>query len=88
HQIRLHLAHAGFPLVGDSVYGRRLEIPRGATAGLEAALRNFRRQALHAAKLTFPHPADGRAIEVAAPLPADFLTLVTALRHDRKATES
>jgi 23S rRNA pseudouridine1911/1915/1917 synthase len=88
HQIRLHLAHAGYPLVGDQIYGRRLEIPRGATAGLEAALREFRRQALHAAKLTFPHPTDGRAVEVTAPLPADFLALITALRRDRKATES
>ncbi len=60
HQIRLHLAHAGYPLVGDQVYGRRLEIPRGATPALAAALRDFRRQALHAAKLSFPHPADGR----------------------------
>jgi 23S rRNA pseudouridine1911/1915/1917 synthase len=87
HQIRLHLAHAGYPLVGDQVYGRRLEIPRGATAGLEAALRDFRRQALHAAKLTFPHPTDGRAVEVTAPLPADFLALITALRRDRAAAE-
>lgn len=87
HQIRLHLAHAGYPLVGDQVYGRRLEIPRGATAGLEAALREFRRQALHAAKLTFPHPTDGRAVEVTAPLPADFLALITALRRDRAAAE-
>jgi 23S rRNA pseudouridine1911/1915/1917 synthase len=88
HQIRLHLAHAGYPLVGDSVYGRRLEIPRGATAALETALRDFRRQALHAAKLTFPHPTDGRAIEVTAPLPADFLALITALRRDRTAAEN
>jgi 23S rRNA pseudouridine1911/1915/1917 synthase len=87
HQIRLHLAHAGYPLVGDQIYGRRLEIPRGATAGLEAALREFRRQALHAAKLTFPHPTDGRAVEVTAPLPADFLALITALRRDRAAAE-
>jgi 23S rRNA pseudouridine1911/1915/1917 synthase len=88
HQIRLHLAHAGYPLVGDSVYGRRLEIPRGATAALEAALRDFRRQALHAAKLTFPHPTDGRAIEVTAPLPADFLALIATLRRDRSAAEN
>ena len=57
HQIRLHLSHAGYPLVGDPVYGRRLAIPRGATPALATALREFRRQALHAAKLGFPHPA-------------------------------
>jgi 23S rRNA pseudouridine1911/1915/1917 synthase len=87
HQIRLHLSHAGYPLVGDSVYGGRLVIPRGATPALAGALRDFRRQALHAAKLLFPHPADGRSVEVTAPLPADFLELIVALRRDRAAAE-
>ncbi len=85
HQIRLHLAHAGYPLVGDPVYGRRLVIPKGATPQLDAALRAFRRQALHAAKLVFPHPQDGRTVEVEAPLPADFKELVAALRRDAAA---
>ncbi|MGH8135246.1 MAG: 23S rRNA pseudouridine(1911/1915/1917) synthase RluD [Steroidobacteraceae bacterium] len=84
HQIRLHLAHAGFPLVGDPVYGKRLVIPRGATPRLDAALRGFRRQALHAAKLEFAHPVNGRRIEVEAPLPADFVELVAALAKDSK----
>jgi 23S rRNA pseudouridine1911/1915/1917 synthase len=83
HQIRLHLSHAGYPLVGDPVYGRRLAIPRGATPALAEALRAFRRQALHAAKLSFPHPADRRNIEVSAPMPADLQTLLSALRRDR-----
>lgn len=85
HQIRLHLSHAGYPLVGDPVYGRRLAIPRGATPALATALRDFRRQALHAAKLGFPHPRDGRAIDVEAPLPSDFRALVAALKRDRAA---
>jgi len=85
HQIRLHLSHAGYPLVGDPVYGRRLAIPRGASPALATALRGFRRQALHASKLGFPHPRDGRPIEVDAPLPADFRALVTALKRDRAA---
>jgi 23S rRNA pseudouridine1911/1915/1917 synthase len=84
HQIRLHLAHAGYPLVGDPVYGKRLVIPKDATQRLDTTLRRFRRQALHAAKLEFTHPVDGRRIEVEAPLPADFVELVAALHEDAK----
>ena len=87
HQIRLHLSHAGYPLVGDPVYGKRLAIPRGAAPALAEALRGFRRQALHAARLAFPHPRDGRAIEVEAPLPEDFRALLAALKRDLKAAE-
>jgi 23S rRNA pseudouridine1911/1915/1917 synthase len=85
HQIRLHLSHAGYPIVGDAVYGRRLVIPRGATAEFAEMLRGFRRQALHAAKLSFPHPRDGRMIEVESKLPADIRALIAALKRDRDA---
>jgi 23S rRNA pseudouridine1911/1915/1917 synthase len=85
HQIRLHLAHVGYPLVGDPVYGRRLVIPKGAAPALAEYLRGFRRQALHAAKLGFPHPRDGRSIEVESPLPDDMRLLVAALKRDLKA---
>jgi 23S rRNA pseudouridine1911/1915/1917 synthase len=84
HQIRLHLSHAGYPLVGDPVYGRRLVIPRGATPTLSQALRNFRRQALHAAKLAFPHPRGGQTVDVESKLPADMRSLIAALRRDRE----
>jgi 23S rRNA pseudouridine1911/1915/1917 synthase len=85
HQIRLHLSHAGYPLVGDPVYGGRLVIPRGATPALAEALRGFRRQALHAAKLRFPHPRDGHGVEVESKLPADLRALIAALKRDRDA---
>ena len=85
HQIRLHLSHAGYPLVGDPVYGRRLAIPRGATPKLAAALHGFRRQALHAAKIGFPHPRTARTIEVESKLPADLRKLVSLLKRDRDA---
>ena len=87
HQIRLHLSHAGYPLVGDPIYGGRLVIPRGATPALAEALRGFRRQALHAAKLGFPHPRHGRAIEVEAPLPADMRALIATLKRDARAKQ-
>ncbi|MGQ0429793.1 MAG: 23S rRNA pseudouridine(1911/1915/1917) synthase RluD [Gammaproteobacteria bacterium] len=85
HQIRLHLAHAGYPLVGDPVYGGRLLLPKGATPRLAGTLHGFRRQALHAAALAFPHPVDQRTVEVSAPLPADLANLIAALREDTKA---
>ena len=85
HQIRVHLAHAGFPLVGDPLYGRRLLLPRGATAELEATLKAFKRQALHAARLAFEHPHSGQAVSFTAPLPADFAALIAALAADARA---
>jgi len=85
HQIRVHLAHAGYPIVGDATYGRRLAVPKGATPRLEAALRGFRRQALHAARLSFPHPRTGKACALEAPLPADMQELLAALGEDAAA---
>jgi len=85
HQIRVHMAHARHPLVGDPQYGGGLRLPKGATPGLVEALRGFRRQALHAERLEFAHPADGRTIAVEAELPADMASLVEALREDTRA---
>ncbi|MFZ5653767.1 MAG: 23S rRNA pseudouridine(1911/1915/1917) synthase RluD [Pseudomonadota bacterium] len=82
HQIRVHLAHLGHPLVGDPVYGGRLQIPAGAGAATEAALRGFRRQALHAARLALRHPGSGEEMSWEAPLPADFAALLAALAGD------
>ncbi len=84
HQIRVHLAKAGYPIVGDFVYGRRLGMPPGATARLQDVLQKFRRQALHAAKLGFEHPITGKALELTAPPPPDFAELLKALREDVK----
>ena len=87
HQIRVHLASVGLPIVGDPVYGRRAgssaPAPRrrgGAPAALERALD---RPALHAAKLGFVHPTSGEAMAFEAPLPEDLATLLEALaRHE------
>ena len=85
HQIRVHMTHAGFPLVGDPLYGKRLVLPKAATARLVGVLQGFRRQALHAARLSFTHPATGEPVEFRAPLPADFTELLDALREDARA---
>ena len=82
HQIRVHMAHIRHPLVGDAQYGGALKLPKGASAELAAALRAFTRQALHAERLEFAHPADGRTIVVEAEMPADMARLVDALRRD------
>jgi 23S rRNA pseudouridine1911/1915/1917 synthase len=82
HQIRVHLAHIGHSLVGDPLYGGGLKLPKGASPELIATLRGFRRQALHAEKLSFTHPATGEALSFGAERPADQLALIEALRAD------
>ena len=81
HQIRVHLAHINYPLVGDPVYGGRLRLPAGASKGLAAALRDFKRQALHATTLGLEHPETGDYCELSSPLPEDFASLLEALRN-------
>lgn len=82
HQIRVHFAYRRHPLVGDPVYGGRLALPAGASGALVEALRGFRRQALHAARLAFEHPVTAEAIDVTAELPDDFAALIDVLRTD------
>ncbi len=79
HQIRVHLAHIGYPVVGDPAYGGRRQRPRGATPEVAAALRAFARQALHATRLTLGHPLTGRPLTVEAGLPADMAQLIEVL---------
>jgi 23S rRNA pseudouridine1911/1915/1917 synthase len=83
HQIRVHLAHAGFPLVGDRLYGGRQRIPAGCSPALAAKLAAFPRQALHAARLALRHPVSGREMHWEAPLPADMRGLLAALEAER-----
>jgi 23S rRNA pseudouridine1911/1915/1917 synthase len=85
HQIRVHLAHAGYPIVGDRVYGGRLTLPKGASEELRQALREFPRQALHAARLQFDHPVTGKPLECASALPADMRALLDRLAADARA---
>jgi 23S rRNA pseudouridine1911/1915/1917 synthase len=80
HQIRVHLAHIGHPLLGDGTYGPGFKtkaalLPQQARAALEA----LGRQALHAYLLGFEHPVSGEALSFRSPLPADLAALRTTL---------
>ncbi|HZV55750.1 MAG TPA: 23S rRNA pseudouridine(1911/1915/1917) synthase RluD [Rhodocyclaceae bacterium] len=74
HQIRVHMASIGHPLVGDPVYGKRKSV--------DVRLDTFARQALHAWRLALVHPATGAEVAWESPLPEDFSALLSALRHD------
>ena len=84
HQIRVHMEHVRFALLGDPVYGHRLQIPKGSSEEFIEALRNFKRQALHAAKLGLEHPLTGEWIEFESPLPQDMVYMLAQLRQDRE----
>jgi 23S rRNA pseudouridine1911/1915/1917 synthase len=75
HQIRVHLAASGWPIVGDPVYGE--DRWQGVVnSALAAALRAFPRQALHAWRLSFPHPLTGSPVRIEAPPPPDLSALL------------
>lgn len=82
HQIRVHMAHIAHPLLGDQLYGGRPRPPKGASADFLEVLRNFKRQALHAAMLRLHHPITNELMEWHAPLPEDFVELIEALKAD------
>ncbi|MDT7526183.1 MULTISPECIES: 23S rRNA pseudouridine(1911/1915/1917) synthase RluD [Pseudidiomarina] len=84
HQIRVHMAHIRHPLVGDFTYGGRPRPPQKAGEPLLEMLRGFRRQALHAARLSLHHPITGEWLSWDAPTPADMVELLAVLRADRK----
>ncbi len=81
HQVRVHLASIGMPLIGDPVYGtgfksKLRKLPQAA----QDKLASFKRQALHAAALTLVHPVTGTLLEFNSPLPDDFAMMVEALK--------
>jgi 23S rRNA pseudouridine1911/1915/1917 synthase len=85
HQIRVHMAHLRHPVIGDPVYGGRLKLPRGASQALIDELQGFKRQALHAARLSLLHPLDGAPVSWEATVPADMQRLIDALDADTSA---
>lgn len=81
HQIRVHMAHRGFPLFGDQMYGRLGWQPRDVSAEARVVLQAFKRQALHAMSLGLQHPCiEAEWLQFEAPLPADYEALVKALK--------
>lgn len=83
HQIRVHMAHAGFPLLGDQTYGGRQRFMADVDDELFNLLRTFKRQALHAARLGLTHP-NGEWMEWQVPVPSDLEHLIKLLRVDRQ----
>ena len=88
HQIRVHMQYIRHPVLGDPVYGGRQRIPSQADDELVAQLRAFKRQALHAFRLSLIHPASGKQLSWKTPLPDDMVQLLDVLqrdseRHDR-----
>jgi len=82
HQVRVHLAHLGHPVIGDPLYGRSTPARlRSLTPAARAAVEGFRRQALHARLLGFRHPVSGIALRWEAPLPADMEGLIRSLEQ-------
>ena len=82
HQIRVHMAHRKWPLIGDPVYGGRQRVSAGASDLLMSTLRGFPRQALHAQALEFEHPASGDWMEFEIDLPDDLVNLLEVLESE------
>lgn len=88
HQIRVHLSHIHYPLLGDALYGGRFRLPMGVGPELGEMMRSFGRQALHARYLSFDHPKTKEPCRFEAVIPKDFQEMLDALRASIKAGDS
>ncbi len=82
HQIRVHMSHINYPLVGDQMYGGRFRLPKGCSDEMVDELRHFKRQALHAKKLELWHPETGELVSWEVDLPDDMVSLLDVLNAD------
>ena len=87
HQIRVHMSYLHHPIVGDPVYAGRHRVPAGAKPALVDYLQAFKRQALHAWRLSFVHPESGEEVSYEAPLPEDMQHLLALLQEDLETHE-
>lgn len=88
HQIRVHMAHVNHPLIGDPLYGGRLQMPAACLPALAQYLQLFRRQALHARKLALVHPVTNAEMLWEVPRPADMEKLLQLLAADNSAAKN
>jgi 23S rRNA pseudouridine1911/1915/1917 synthase len=88
HQIRVHLAHKHFPILGDSLYGAKKIIPPMANETLKEAIRECHHQMLHAKRLAFSHPITQEPLEFETDLPSNMETLISLLRENAKKGEA
>jgi 23S rRNA pseudouridine1911/1915/1917 synthase len=84
HQIRVHLSHIGYPLVGDPLYAGRSRLPKGVSMEVMNSLKGFKRQALHAGYLELIHPKTQELVSWEAELPEDFVQLLNTMEHELK----
>lgn len=84
HQIRVHLSHVGYPLVGDALYAGRSRLPKGVSSDVISVLKNFTRQALHAEHLELVHPGNQEILSWQVDPPEDFIDLVEALAAEQE----
>ncbi|MBE9560501.1 MAG: 23S rRNA pseudouridine(1911/1915/1917) synthase RluD [Proteobacteria bacterium] len=87
HQIRVHMSYLRHPIVGDPVYAGRHRVPAGALPELVNYLQGFKRQALHAWRLSLKHPETGEDVSYEAPLPDDMRRLIELLQLDLEMHE-
>lgn len=88
HQIRVHMASQGHPLIGDQTYGRVTPARRSAMEGTQQIALGFPRQALHAERLLFNHPADARPLHFVSEIPADIKELMSDLASLRSPSRN
>ena len=87
HQIRVHLAHLGCPVLCDRLYAGHAQITLGDLQRTSDTTVLLERQALHAARIRFVHPASGEPLQISAPLPTDMQATLEALRARRKSND-